>query len=47
MHEPVPCAICQRTILRGETPPYVVNAEVTAQPGYQAKLAALRNRWKA
>lgn len=32
-------------IFRGETPRYPVNRAVIQQPGFQAKLAALRERW--
>jgi len=35
------------TVLRGEAPQYVVNREVFARPGMQAKLAANRARWAA
>ena len=40
---------CQNvlTVLRGETPKYTVNKEIIEQPGFQAKLRALRERWQA
>ena len=39
---------CQNilTVLRGEVPAYTVNREVIERPGFQAKLRALRERWK-
>ncbi len=33
------------TVLRGEVPQHTVNRAVIEQPGFQAKLAALRARW--
>jgi phosphoglycerate dehydrogenase-like enzyme len=40
---------CQNvlTILKGEVPKYTVNKEVVEQPGFQAKLKSLRDRWTA
>jgi len=35
------------TVLRGEIPRHTVNREVAEQPGFQAKLRALRARWSA
>jgi D-3-phosphoglycerate dehydrogenase len=39
---------CQNvlSILRGEAPRYTVNKAVIDRPGFQAKLAALRERWQ-
>jgi phosphoglycerate dehydrogenase-like enzyme len=39
---------CQNilTVLRGEAPAYTVNREVVERPGFQAKLRALRERWR-
>jgi phosphoglycerate dehydrogenase-like enzyme len=34
------------TVLRGEVPRHTVNRAVVDQPGFQAKLAALRERWR-
>jgi len=34
-------------ILRGELPQYIVNRTVAEQPGFQQKLQALRERWRA
>jgi phosphoglycerate dehydrogenase-like enzyme len=34
------------TILRGQVPAYTVNHEVIDRPGFQAKLRALRERWR-
>jgi phosphoglycerate dehydrogenase-like enzyme len=33
------------TVLRGEVPKYAVNKDVVQQPGFQAKLKRLRERW--
>jgi phosphoglycerate dehydrogenase-like enzyme len=33
------------TILQGEVPAHTVNKEVVDRPGFQVKLASLRNRW--
>jgi phosphoglycerate dehydrogenase-like enzyme len=35
------------TVLRGEIPKYTVNKQVTASPGFHAKLQSLRERWAA
>ena len=33
------------SILRGEVPTYTVNREVVSQPGFQARLQTMQNRW--
>jgi phosphoglycerate dehydrogenase-like enzyme len=40
---------CQNilTLFRGEVPEHIVNPEVVERPGFQRKLAALRQRWQA
>lgn len=39
--------VCENvlTVLRGEVPKHIVNRGVVTQPGFQAKLRALRERW--
>ena len=35
------------SVLRGEAPKHMVNQDVTARPGFRAKLSSLRERWAA